>query len=353
MFSSAALLLAFAASFLLVQVSAECTQFSTNGSTAATYDFYRFYDFRNVRDNIDGDAAAASSYGKSYTATESANGQSKIIEAAPWNSGWNARDWFRPSPKNDTIDMHYKPSRVSISNNTDISEEHSTYLTLHTTRLSDGSQLAAELDFAEYNVTFASIRMSARIHGASGAIAGFFTYHDDTSESDIEIPTGGSADEVHYSNQPTTDPDTGVPIDGATFNVSMEAHQPTSTWNNYRLDWVDGRSAWYMNGVQSADTEVNVPDKESMIILSLWSNGGTFSGRMDVGQDAWFDVQWVELLFNTSANASPDTSGTVCSVESSLGSPTPNASPCLRDLVAECIWWVIGMASTVSFMAFM
>ena len=106
-------------------------------------------------------------------------------------------------------------------NNTDISEEHSTYLTLHTTRLSDGSQLAAELDFAEYNVTFASIRMSARIHGASGAIAGFFTYHDDTSESDIEIPTGGSADEVHYSNQPTTDPDTGVPIDGATFNVSM------------------------------------------------------------------------------------------------------------------------------------
>lgn len=115
MFSSAALLLAFAASFLLVQVSAECTQFSTNGSTAATYDFYRFYDFRNIRDNIDGDAATASSYGKSYTATESANGQSKIIEAAPWNSGWNARDWFRPSPKNDTIDMHYKPSRVSIS----------------------------------------------------------------------------------------------------------------------------------------------------------------------------------------------------------------------------------------------
>ncbi|CAN9419696.1 unnamed protein product [Alternaria alternata] len=295
------------------------------------YDFYRFYDFRSIPDNIDGDAAAASSYGKSYTATESANGQSKIIEAAPWNSGWNARDWFRPSPKNDTIDMHYKPSRVSIN----------------------GSQLAAELDFSEYNATFASIRMSARIHGASGAIAGFFTYHDDTSESDIEISTGGSADEVHYSNQPTTDPDTGVPIDGATFNVSMEAHQPTSTWNNYRLDWVDGRSAWYMNGAQSADTEVNVPDKESMIILSLWSNGGTFSGRMDIGQDAWFDVQWVELLFNTSTSTNTDASGTVCSVESSLGSPTPNASPCLRDLVTECIWWAIGMASTVSFLAFM
>jgi hypothetical protein len=115
MFSSVALLLALATSFLIAQVTAECTQFSTNGSTAATYDFYRFYDFRQLRGNIDGDAASASSYGKGYTMTESANGQTKIIEAAPWISGWNARDWFRPSPRDDTVDMHYKPSRVSIS----------------------------------------------------------------------------------------------------------------------------------------------------------------------------------------------------------------------------------------------
>lgn len=210
--------------------------------------------------------------------------------------------------------------------------------------------MAAELDFAEYNVTYASIRMSARINGASGAVAAFFTYHDDTNESDIEIPTGGKADEVHYSNQPTADPDTEDPIDGATFNVSMEAHKPTSDWNNYRLDWVPGKSAWYMNGAQSADTEVNVPDTESMIILSLWSNGGTFSGRMGTGQEAWFDIQWVELLFNTSAIASTEPDGTVCSVESSPGSPVPSASRSLQDLVAGRIWWAIGMASTVSFL---
>jgi len=212
--------------------------------------------------------------------------------------------------------------------------------------------VAAELDFAEYNVTYASIRMSARITGASGAVAAFFTYHDDTSESDIEIPTGLKADEVHYSNQPTTDPDTDAPIDGATFNVSMEDYQPTSDWNNYRLDWVPGKSAWYMNGAQSADTEVNVPDAESMIILSLWSNGGTFSGRMDTGQEAWFDIQWVELLFNTSASTSTDPDGTVCSVESSPGSPVPSASRGFQNLLAGCTWWAIGMASAVSFLVF-
>lgn len=241
-----------------------------------------------------------------------------------------------------------------LDTTTERSDDISTFLSLHTMRLPNGTQLASELDFTEYNVTYASMRMSARIHGASGAVAGFFTYHDDINESDIEIPTGGTANELHCSNQPTTDPDTAVPIQDATFNVSMDSHQPTSTWNNYRLDWVPGTSAWYINGVQSAETKVNVPDVESMIILNLWSNGGNFSGRMDTGNEAWFDIQWVELLFNTSTSTSTisEDGETVCSVESSPGSPVPNASPCLRDQITSCIWWVVGMVSTVSFIAY-
>ena len=112
---SSALFLVFAASSLFAQAAAECTRFSTNGSTASTYDFHRFYDFRQLHDDIDGDAASASSYGEGHTDTEAASGQSKILQAAPWVSGWNARDWFRPSPRDDTVDMYYKPSRVSIS----------------------------------------------------------------------------------------------------------------------------------------------------------------------------------------------------------------------------------------------
>ena len=115
MFYSSALFLVFAASSLFAQVAAECTRFSTNGSTASTYDFHRFYDFRQLHDDIDGDAASASSYGEGHTDMEAASGQSKIIQAAPWVSGWNARDWYRPSPRDDTVDMYYKPSRVSIS----------------------------------------------------------------------------------------------------------------------------------------------------------------------------------------------------------------------------------------------
>jgi beta-glucanase (GH16 family) len=235
-----------------------------------------------------------------------------------------------------------------IAKDEDNSKEHPTYLTLHTTRLRNGTQLASELDFAEYNVTYASIRMSARIRGANGAVAGFFTYHNDTAESDIEIPTGENGNEMHCSNQPTIDPETEVFIEYATFNVSMEDHQPTSVWNNYRLDWVQGKSAWYVNGKQTAETSVNVPDAESTIILNLWSNGGNFSGRMDTGDEAWFEIQWVELLFNATGTTVARSSGTVCSVESSPGSPVPNASSSIYDRASERSWWVVGMVSVIA-----
>jgi beta-glucanase (GH16 family) len=209
--------------------------------------------------------------------------------------------------------------------------------------------LAAELDFHEHNVTYASLRFSARVRGESGAIAGFFTYHNDTSESDIEIPSGGSGEEMHCSNQPTEDPATDKPIKDATFNVSMEKHQPTLTWNNYRLDWVNGRTVWYTNGVQSADTRVNVPDDSSMIILNMWSNGGPFSGRMDKGGKAWLDIQWVELLFNsTSSQKSVSLNdGTLCSTEESLGAPEESAAS-RSGFGGSYFWLVIGLVSVLA-----
>lgn len=116
MFATAALLLVLTAPDFLLKVTAEdCTRFSTNGSTAAIYDFYRFYDFRNLGESHVGDAATTSHDDGSYTESVASNGQSKIIAASPWSAGWNARYWLRPAAKNDTIDMHYTPARVSIS----------------------------------------------------------------------------------------------------------------------------------------------------------------------------------------------------------------------------------------------
>ena len=174
-------------------------------------------------------------------------------------------------------------------------------------------------------VQYASIRVLARVRGNAGAVAGIFTYYNDTVESDIEILTQDSASSVEYSNQPTLDAGGNI-IPGSNFNTSMAGGKSTqqwTDWNVYRLDWLPGRSAWYVNGEMAASTRVNVPADESMVVVNMWSDGGSWSGNMSVGDEAELQVQWIEMVFNMpDADASSRRGkGVVCSVDEVVGTP--------------------------------
>ena len=101
-----------------------------------------------------------------------------------------------------------------------------------------------------------------------------------------------------------------------------------SDWNVHRLDWLPGISAWYLNGNLAATTKVNVPGGrgESRVIINMWSNGGFWSGNMGKGDKAELQIQWIEMVFNTSASsAASSTVGmkkVVCSVDK-VGGLTP------------------------------
>lgn len=173
------------------------------------------------------------------------------------------------------------------------------------------------------SIQYASIRLLARVRGKPGAVAGIFTYYNDTSESDIEILTRDPTTSVEYSNQPTVNADGDV-FPGSNFNTSMAGggSRQWTDWNVYRLDWLPGRSAWYLNGEMAASTRVNVPGDESSVIVNIWSDGGFWSGNMSVGDKAELQVQWIEMVFNM-----PDTKsggrgkGVVCSVDEVVGTP--------------------------------
>jgi beta-glucanase (GH16 family) len=122
------------------------------------------------------------------------------------------------------------------------------------------------MDFTSEDVLYASIRAQVRANGDSGAVAGLFTYHNDTSESDIEILTRDGYHNIHYSNQPTTD-DTSRTIPGSTFNVTMSKGIAWTEWQTYRLDWLPDHTAWYVNGVQTENTTVHVPHEPGSIIF--------------------------------------------------------------------------------------
>lgn len=172
------------------------------------------------------------------------------------------------------------------------------------------------------SLKYASIRLLARVRGKPGAVAGFFTYYNDTAESDIEILTRDPDTSVEYSNQPTVDADGDI-LPGSNFNTSMASggSRQWTEWNVYRLDWLPGRSAWYLNGELAASTKVNVPGDESSAIVNMWSDGGSWSGNMSVGDKAELQVQWIEMVFNMPDAKSGPGKGVVCSVDEVVGTP--------------------------------
>ncbi|KAK7416879.1 hypothetical protein QQX98_004937 [Neonectria punicea] len=128
------------------------------------------------------------------------------------------------------------------------------YLSLNTTRLRNNTQLGGEIFYHEADVTGISLRVSARVSGGPGAVAGFFMYHNDTQESDVEILTRDGTTRVHFSNQPTADA-RDYQIPGATFNESLP-YKPSHDWTVYRLDWLphDSTNVWYVDGKVLAST---------------------------------------------------------------------------------------------------
>jgi len=171
-----------------------------------------------------------------------------------------------------------------------------TYLSLRTTRLPT-FQSAAEVEHLQKNIYHASLRFRARIMGSAGAVAGLFTFFDDTNESDIEILTRDTPATYRFTNQPGVNKK-GDEIPQASQKV--ENLPRWDEWRTHRIDWLPSMSRWFVDGKFVTQSSYSVPRKPSGLIMNMWSNGGEWSGNMSVGDSAELQIQWVQLLFNTS-----------------------------------------------------
>ncbi|PGH27510.1 hypothetical protein AJ80_00751 [Polytolypa hystricis UAMH7299] len=284
-------LLAILATTAESKIDTSCTAFQSRGLAKSIWQYYRFYDFRNI--------GRSGSYNEPTVDSKTA----RIVTDRSWTDDWYLRDYPRKSPAPPIIPVDFIPERVNITNSTDDSRDYSTFLTLSSARIDDETQEGGEITFKEFNVTAASIRVYARVHGIRGACAGIFTYLNDTQESDIEIFTKDPQNIIHYSNQPasTGEPD-WTPIPGATVNRTMPDDTKWTDWHMHRLDWIPDRSVFFVNGHQINTTTLHVPvaSPPSGIYIDMWGSNSSWVGEMPIGGEAWFDIQWIELLFNAS-----------------------------------------------------
>jgi len=149
------------------------------------------------------------------------------------------------------------------------------------------------------NLYHASLRFRARILGSPGAVAGLFTFVDDTNESDIEILTSDPTTTYRYTNQPATNKH-GDDVPQAS---KMIGGLPAwNEWRDMRIDWLPGMSRWFLDGSFVAGSTYSVPRKPSGLVLNMWSDGGVWSGNMSVGNSAELQIEWIQVLFNTSGS---------------------------------------------------
>ncbi|KAJ4321637.1 hypothetical protein N0V94_002837 [Neodidymelliopsis sp. IMI 364377] len=238
------------------------------------------------------------------TSTGSKGAQYKAVSDKKWKNDWYVRDYPRKSPGGTSIPVDFVTDKVYITRETDSSQNASTHLSLNTERQDATTQASGEITYTEFNISHGSFRVMSRVHGAPGAVAGIFTYLNDTQESDIEIFTRAPTTDVQYSNQPASlGSPTWDPIAGATVNITMPKNDVYTDWHVHRLDWTAARSVFFVDDVQMNETTLQVPvsDPPSAFYIDMWSANSTWTGSMDIGKNATLDILWIEMLFNTTA----------------------------------------------------
>ncbi|KAF2691209.1 glycoside hydrolase family 16 protein [Lentithecium fluviatile CBS 122367] len=265
-----------------------------DSNTPQYFQYYRFYDFRNLADSPGQYLSTPGLVNDTQDAGAEPVWDANILNSDAWNTDWNIQNWSKNATDDFPTKMVNSPANIYIKQDTD--SNLSTYLTLRTSRLDD-FQSAGEIENLQKNLMHASMRMSGRVIGSKGAVAGFFTFFDDTNESDIEILTDDATDVIRYTNQPAVDED-GNEV--STASVAPEKLAPWDEWQTHRIDWLDQNSYWYLNNRQVAANTYSVPREPSGLVINMWSDGGEWSGNMSVGDSAEFQIQWIEMTFNTS-----------------------------------------------------
>ncbi|KAI9055090.1 hypothetical protein LZ554_000055 [Drepanopeziza brunnea f. sp. 'monogermtubi'] len=278
-----------------------CSCFRTNESSQGYFLNHQFHDYRNI--------AGASN--PPVVTTDMTNATNALATSAffrqdAWTGEWVIQTWNNSDVMANTgasVLMVNTPNNIYIEQSKDDSPDYTSYLTLRTAR-HETFQSVSEIDSAEQNFHHLSARFLARVIGSSGACAGIFTYlagatGADVQEADNEILTRNPRNRVHYTNQPSVDL-AGNEVPQATVNRTNPDGRDWTLWNVYRVDWMPTQTSWYVNGASVANISFQTPRDPTGLIVNMWSDGGVWTGNMSVFDEAFLQIQWIEIAYNTS-----------------------------------------------------
>lgn len=139
-------------------------------------------------------------------------------------------------------------------------------------------------------------------HG--GACAGFFWYHDDRSEIDVEIVTAGNSlvnNTINYTLHPSLAQD-GSPIPSATVSrpLNQFGYNP-ETFHEYRFDCDPVRGVdYYVDGKLMHTNDNNIPTAGGNLQVKLWADGNKWWSGTPSTTDVFMTIKSIVVYYNTS-----------------------------------------------------
>ncbi|KAE9579932.1 hypothetical protein CGCF415_v003693 [Colletotrichum fructicola] len=157
-------------------------------------------------------------------------------------------------------------------------------------------------------IKYASVRTVAILSEPAGVCNGMFFYQSDTQETDIEFLSNGQSNSNTDAAR-TANSKSGTrylwlsnqAVDGSglktTNPVALPAN-PTTTEHEYRLDWVPGKTMFYIDGKLVWTSTKNVPSVAGTWVFNNWADGDKYWSAGPPSQDAVFRIKEIDMYWN-------------------------------------------------------
>lgn len=121
---------------------------------------------------------------------------------------------------------------------------------------------SAQITTAYDDVLYGSMRTIAKTPHVWGTVSAFFFYSDDNNEADIEIQTGNTS-YAHWTNQDW--------YGSNALTTSSVVADTSAEYHEYRIDWVPGRTDYYVDGKLMQSYTKFVPRTPGFWMWNSWT----------------------------------------------------------------------------------
>ncbi|KAI5265953.1 concanavalin A-like lectin/glucanase [Aureobasidium subglaciale] len=222
----------------------------------------------------------------------------QVSKVGAFNSHLNVSDWKTLPSSLKATDRTGGPARVKWDPSLVGVDANDGSLTLTVpggqgTCTDDKPCGSAQITTAYDDVMYGSMRTVMKTPNVWGTVSAAFFYSDDNNEADIEMQTG-DVTHAHWTNQDWYGSN-GLTNSSVVANTSAAYHE-------YRLDWVPGRTDYYVDGKLLQTYTKFVPRTSGFWMWNSWTNNGSWT-LGPPSKDAVMHVKSIDVYFNRTSIA--------------------------------------------------